>query len=31
VIGEQLDTDTTLFFDNRDPQEVSRLGKRRVD
>ncbi len=26
-----MDTDTTLFFDHRDPQEVSRLGKRRVD
>jgi len=26
-----LDTDATLFFDHRDPREVSRLGKRRVD
>ena len=26
-----MDTDTTLFFDHRDPKEVSRLGKRRVD
>jgi 2,5-diketo-D-gluconate reductase A len=26
-----MDTDTTLFFDHRDPQEVSRLGTRRVD
>lgn len=26
-----LDTGTTLFFDHRDPQQVSRLGKRRVD
>jgi 2,5-diketo-D-gluconate reductase A len=26
-----IDTGTTLFFDHRDPQEVSRLGKRRVD
>ena len=26
-----MDTDTTLFFDHRDPREVSRLGKRRVD
>lgn len=26
-----MNTDTTLFFDHRDPQEVSRLGKRRVD
>ncbi len=26
-----MDTDATLFFDHRDPGEVSRLGKRRVD
>jgi 2,5-diketo-D-gluconate reductase A len=26
-----MDNGTTLFFDHRDPQEVSRLGKRRVD
>jgi 2,5-diketo-D-gluconate reductase A len=26
-----MDTDTTLFFDHRDPREVSRLGMRRVD
>lgn len=26
-----MDTGTTLFFDHRDPEEVSRLGKRRVD
>jgi 2,5-diketo-D-gluconate reductase A len=26
-----MDTGTTLFFDHRDPDEVSRLGKRRVD
>jgi len=26
-----VDTDATLFFDHRDPREVSRLGKRRVD
>lgn len=26
-----MDTGTTLFFDHRDPGEVSRLGKRRVD
>lgn len=26
-----MDTGVTLFFDHRDPQEVSRLGKRRVD
>src|SRR5437879_4367076 len=26
-----MDTDATLFFDHRDPREVSRLGKRRVD
>jgi 2,5-diketo-D-gluconate reductase A len=27
----EMDTGTTLFFDHRDPREVSRLGKRRVD
>jgi 2,5-diketo-D-gluconate reductase A len=26
-----MDTGETLFFDHRDPQEVSRLGKRRFD
>jgi 2,5-diketo-D-gluconate reductase A len=26
-----MDTGTTQFFDHRDPDEVSRLGKRRVD
>jgi 2,5-diketo-D-gluconate reductase A len=26
-----MDTGTTLFFDHRDPAEVSRLGQRRVD
>ena len=26
-----MDTGTTLFFDHRDPEEVSRLGRRRVD
>ncbi|MBS1869601.1 MAG: aldo/keto reductase [Actinobacteria bacterium] len=26
-----LDTGTSLFFDHRDPEAVSRLGKRRVD
>lgn len=26
-----MDTGTTLFFDHRDPREVSRLGTRRVD
>jgi 2,5-diketo-D-gluconate reductase A len=26
-----MDTETTLFFDHRDPQMVSQLGKRRVD
>jgi 2,5-diketo-D-gluconate reductase A len=26
-----MDTRTTLFFDHRDPREVSRLGTRRVD
>ena len=26
-----MDTGTTLFFDHRDPQEVRRLGMRRVD
>lgn len=26
-----METGTTLFFDHSDPQEVSRLGKSRVD
>jgi 2,5-diketo-D-gluconate reductase A len=26
-----MDTGTTLFFDHRDPREVSRLGRHRVD